>query len=201
MGGTKPVWKWDQKHGKIVRNAKKGSIDWYRYQTVILLKLLILFAKIYSPEALVQEDKAPSYTSKHQNQIFLDANVLRLMWCGNSPDLNAIEPCWWWMKRRTTRKGCPRTRAILTKVWTRCWEKELSQKRIQSWIERLPRHIAKVIELRGGNEYREGREEGEWSDIRPYIPAERQQRYKVGSKAIVLIVVTIGAWMLVLVSE
>ena len=81
------------------------------------------------------------------------------------------------MKRRITRKGCPRTRAILTKVWTRCWEEELSQKRIQSWIERLPRHIANVIELRGGNEYREGREEGEWSDIRPYIPAERQQRY------------------------
>ena len=53
MGGTKPVWKWDQKYGKIVRNAKKGSIDWYRYQTVILLKLLIPFAKLCGPEALV----------------------------------------------------------------------------------------------------------------------------------------------------
>ena len=91
MGGTKPAWKWDQKHGKIVRNAKKGGIDWYRYQTVILLKLLIPFAKICGPEALIQEDKAPSHASKHQNQIFLDANVLRLMWCGNSPDLNPIE--------------------------------------------------------------------------------------------------------------
>ena len=27
IGGTKPTWKWDQKHGKIVRNAKKGGID------------------------------------------------------------------------------------------------------------------------------------------------------------------------------
>ena len=176
--GPKPQWKWDKAHGKIVRDCKKGGIDWYRYQTVILIKKLIPFAQFCGPESIVQEDRAPSHVSKYQEQIFMDASVLRMVWCSNSPDLNQIEPCWWWMKRRTTRKGCPRTKAILTKVWTRCWEKELSQKRIQSWIKRMPRHIAKVIELRSGNEYREGREEGEWSDIRPYIAVDRKERYR-----------------------
>ena len=42
----------------------------------------------------------------------------------------------------------------------------------------MPRHIAKVIELRSRNEYREGREEGEWSDIRPYIAVDRKERYR-----------------------
>lgn len=109
----------------------------------------------------------------------MDANVLRLMWCGNSPDLNPIECCWWWMKRQTTRKGCLRTKIILTKVWKRTWLEELDQKRIQQWIERLPRHLQKVKELRGGNEYREGKTDGnEWTNVRQYSPEERQQRYR-----------------------
>ena len=38
----------------------------------------------------------------------------------------------------------------------------------------MPRHIAEVIRLRGGNEYREGREGG---DKRPYDPADRANQY------------------------
>jgi len=33
----------------------------------------------------------------------------------------------------------------------------VEQWRIQAWIERIPRHIQKIIELEGGNEYREGK--------------------------------------------
>ena len=40
--------------------------------------------------------------------------------------------------------------------WREAWQ-ELEQKRIQAWIERIPRHIKKVISLDGGNEYKEGR--------------------------------------------
>ena len=55
-----------------------------------------------------------------------------------------------------------------------CWNHELTQKRIQEWIERIPRHIAEVIRLKGGNEYREGREEG---DVRPYNSTKRANEY------------------------
>jgi hypothetical protein len=30
---------------------------------------------------------------------------MRLLWPGNSPDLNAIEPIWFWIKRETTKNG------------------------------------------------------------------------------------------------
>ena len=63
----------------------------------------------------------------------MKASVLRLFWPGNSPDLNMIEPCWNWMKRETTRKGAPQTRAQAEHVWTRAWKK-LEQSRIQDWI-------------------------------------------------------------------
>ena len=33
----------------------------------------------------------------------------------------------------------------------------MPQKKIQEWIERIPEHIKKIIELEGGNEYKEGR--------------------------------------------
>ena len=65
------------------------------------------------------------------------------------------------------------------------WRDELDLKRIQSWIERLPRHLQKVKELRGGNEYREWKSENnEWSDIRPYNSEERQQRYESWKKGL-----------------
>ncbi len=92
-----------------------------------------------------------------------------------------IEPCWPWMKRKTTRLGAPRNRAAATKAWTDCWT-QLDQDRIQRWIERIPRHIQEIIELDGGNEYREGREDGV---IRPYDPQDRRTRYLRGKRGFV----------------
>ena len=43
---------------------------------------------------IVQEDKAPSHNSRYQAEIFSLYNIMRLLWPGNSPDLNMIEPCW-----------------------------------------------------------------------------------------------------------
>jgi hypothetical protein len=41
--GKKPTWKWDKRHGKLVRGDGKG-VDWYRYATFILTPKLIPFA-------------------------------------------------------------------------------------------------------------------------------------------------------------
>jgi len=55
---------------------------------------------------------------------------MRLLWLGNSPDLNAIEPCWWWMKNRSTAQGAPTSRIEIIKAWKKAW-KDLSQEQIQ----------------------------------------------------------------------
>lgn len=153
--GRKPQWRFNQKTGKVARSAR-GGIDWYRYQTKILIPKLLPFAKECGPNALVQEDKAPAHAHPIQHQVFDLHQVQRLLWCGNSPDLNAIEPAWPWMKRFTTKKGAPKSRSEAIAKWQNAW-KELPQERIQRWIERLPRHIEEVIRLEGGNEYQEGR--------------------------------------------
>jgi hypothetical protein len=59
--------------------------------------LLLPFAKackIDRLETLVQEDGASSHASHYQEEIFIIWEVMKLLWPGNSPDLNAIEPTW-----------------------------------------------------------------------------------------------------------
>jgi hypothetical protein len=156
--GRKPRWQFNSKTGKLSRSGS-GGIDWYRYQKLILIPKLLPFAKeceAIRPNTTVQEDKAPAHTHRIQQQIYNLHQVRRLIWCGNSPDLNAIEPAWPWMKRTTTKKGAPKSRKEAIIAWQAAWE-ELPLEAIQAWIERLPRHIEEIIKLEGGNEYKEGR--------------------------------------------
>jgi hypothetical protein len=70
-----------------------------------------------------------------------------------------IEPCWFWMKRQTTKKGPITSQDKLKEEWIKCW-KEMPQEKIQAWIKRIIVHIKDVIRLEGGNEYKEGRLKG-----------------------------------------
>ncbi|EQL37278.1 hypothetical protein BDFG_01252 [Blastomyces dermatitidis ATCC 26199] len=143
--------------------------------TKILIPKLLPFAKacaIKQPNTIVQEDKALSHNHHVQQLVYDKAEVQRLLWCGNSPDLNPIEPCWPWMKRYTTKKGAPKNRKDAIKAWEDCWNM-LLQKQIQSRIERVPVHIQKIIELGGGNEYREGCTQQDWRQKNPQ-QAEQQ---------------------------
>src|SRR5579862_1884333 len=71
--GKEPIWKFSQKTGKLIKNAKSGGIDWYRYGRVILMRKLIPFAKECAKEQLstiVQEDNAPAHTHPTQAEIY-----------------------------------------------------------------------------------------------------------------------------------
>jgi transposase len=164
-GGITPKkaeFKHDKSTGAYVLKQGKGGINWYRYQEVILKPLLIPFAKEClkkRPSTQVQEDGAPAHASKYQAEVFSIAGVIRLLWPPNSPDLNMIEPCWFWMKRQTTKRGPLTSKAALKAAWIKCW-KDMPQEKIQAWIERIMVHIQEVIRLEGGNEYKEGRLKG-----------------------------------------
>ena len=136
----------------------RGGINWYRYQEVILKPLLLPFAKEClqdQPGTLVQEDRAPSYSSQYQYEVYNLWEITRLLWPPNSPDLNMIEPCWFWMKRHTTKHGAITSQVQLKEAWIKCW-KEMPQERIQAWIVRIIEHVKEVIQLEGRNEYCEG---------------------------------------------
>lgn len=158
LGGPKPRWRFTKKTGRMTRTGGEG-IDWWRYQQKILKPLLIPFAQDCQrdrPDTIVQEDKAPAHASQFQEQVFVEAKVPRLLWCGNSPDLNMIEPCWPYLKYHTTKRGAPSVSKTAKDLWLRHWA-AMEQQKIQRWIERIPYHIKNIIKLKGGNEYPEGR--------------------------------------------
>ena len=160
--GPKPKFIHDEHTGAYVVKEGSGGINWYRYQKHVLIPLLIPFAKECEEsdkEILVQEDNAPAHSSRYQQEVYDLYEVIRLLWPANSPDLNPIEPCWYWMKRKTTAKGPIYSKKQLTEDWIKCWE-ELPQEKIQAWIERIPRHVQEIIRLEGGNAYAEGRLKG-----------------------------------------
>lgn len=156
--GRKPTWRWSQKTGMLARRNGNG-IDWWRYRQKILLEKLLPFAKrcqLSRPGIIVQEDGAPCHRHWFQEETYKLWDVAKMLWPGNSPDLNAIEPCWFWIKKQTTRKGAPATKAAAQKAWEKAW-RDLPQEQIRAWIERIPYHIEQIIKLEGGNEYDEGR--------------------------------------------
>ena len=156
--GKKPEWKWDKKHGKLERNSK-GGIDWWRYCAEVVIPKFIPFAKECEEGrsgTIIQEDGASPHSSGYKTKLYSLAGINQLLWPGNSPDLNMIEPAWPHLKRTTTKRGGPKNRAEAERFWSHAWN-ELEQWRIQAWIERIPRHIEKIIELEGGNDYREGK--------------------------------------------
>src|SRR2546423_11475945 len=53
--------------------------------------------------------KKPAHAHHYQATVYHAYEVERLLWPGNSLALNAIEPCWNWMKR-TTARGASQTR-------------------------------------------------------------------------------------------
>jgi hypothetical protein len=154
--GVQPKWKWCAETGKLARGRGSG-IDWYRYQTQVMVPKLIPFAQRLGPDFIVQEDNAPAHAHHAQAPVYSVAGVKKLLWCPNSPDLNMIEPAWWYLKTKTTKWGAPKSRKEAERVWAKEW-KDLDQRRIQAFVERIVRHVRIVIECNGGNEYKEGRE-------------------------------------------
>ena len=158
VGGPKPKWRFTEKTGRLERKASRGGIDWYRYYKVILEGKLLPFAKrckLTPPGTIVQEDNASPHAHKHQQRVYNLWKIMKLLWPSNSPDLNAIEKCWFWMKRQTTKHGVASSVKQMKKDWEECWAR-LPQKKIQEWIEAIPLHIQRIIECEGGNEYKEG---------------------------------------------
>jgi hypothetical protein len=153
--GWPPQWCFTKKWGKVVWEGKREGIDWWLYLTKVLIPKLFPFVercKENRPDTVVQEDRAAPHAHSQQDVFYDFFHVQRMLWPGNSPDFNMIEPCWMFLKRETTKNGPPRTRQEAERRWLHAWN-ELSQEKIRRWIERIPYAIEEVIRLEGGNEY------------------------------------------------
>ena len=116
---------------------------------------------------MVQEDGAAPHIHWHHAQIYSTFQVMKLLWPGNSPNLNPIEKAWFYLKQVTTSRGPPKDKIALEHAWLQAW-RQLSLAMVRKWIEAIPHHIQEIIRLEGGNEYPEGRKafKREWKGRR-----------------------------------
>jgi hypothetical protein len=73
---------------------------------------LFPFAKKYKEalpnprkDMVVMEDRAAAHKSDYSNELYISWDVVRMLWPANSPDLNIIKPCWFYIKMEITKKG------------------------------------------------------------------------------------------------
>lgn len=137
------------------KNAK-GGIDWYRYQTYVLLPRLIPFCKEviekYSECFLVQ-DGAPAHNAWQQRELLNIPGLTVLPWPGNSPDLNQIEPCWYHLKRCVSKRPFrPTTKQPTVSAWEEEWE-QLDMVKVAGWCGRLRSQMERCIQAKGDNQF------------------------------------------------
>ncbi|KJZ69977.1 hypothetical protein HIM_10622 [Hirsutella minnesotensis 3608] len=153
--GKKPVWRFTKKTGKWLRSSK-GGIDAIRYRYEVLLPLYFPFLEgLPGSGWLAQEDNAAAHASQRNRELWQERGLCYLEWPPNSPDLSPIEPAWYMLKRRTSGKKALFSRAQLVTAWHEEW-KALPQEKLQRLVERMPGNIQWVLQLKGGNQYKEG---------------------------------------------
>ena len=115
------------KHTKETRafvlEEGKGGINQYQYQMKVLKPLLLPFAKKLLQKfekVKVQEDNARPHASIYNQKVFQIEEIQRLLWPRNSPDLNAIEPTWFQIKREITKKEAITSNEQLKEAWIKC---------------------------------------------------------------------------------
>jgi len=81
------------------------------FQIILYLKLLFFALECMKKhsETIVQEDKTSSHAHHAQQAVYDAFKIACMLWPGNSPDINMIEPAWLYLKRQTTSRGASRT--------------------------------------------------------------------------------------------
>ncbi len=89
------------------RNSyERGGIDGYKHREKVLKPLLMPFVnefKNQGRDVYVLKDNAPAHRSDIDNHYFNMSDVAKLLWPPNSPDANAIEQAWPWLRRHITK--------------------------------------------------------------------------------------------------
>jgi hypothetical protein len=76
-----------------------------------------------------------------------------MWWPGHSPDINAEEHAWPWIRRSITKRPTPSTTVDeCEKQWRTEWE-QLPQKVIDKWVMGVPKVVRLIIQTKGKNNF------------------------------------------------
>ena len=120
--GIKPEWKYTARNGLLERG--NGGIDFARYVSEVAEPLLLPFIRErqrHRPNTVLMEDGAACHIHHYTQEFWAEHGIPRFDWAGNSPDLNAIEPIWGYLNRKSADRGPEKTRKALERRWREEW--------------------------------------------------------------------------------
>lgn len=149
-GGNVLVWGCFSGHGMGPLRRIEGVMDWYQYLD-ILRNTMLPFAEESLPLVWkFQHDNDPKHTAKIVKEFVEAEQVPVIKWLAQSPDLNPIENMWEQLEREVRQKHPEKFTnkdqlfAALSQAWS-----EISENKIRSLLESMPRRCAEVIKNKG----------------------------------------------------
>ena len=118
------------KKDNYVRGTRqRGSIDGYRHREEALKKVVqwIQGLRAQGVEVILLEDGAPAHNSKIAKDYLSVHKIQRMEWPGHSPDMNASEYAWPWIRRHITKEM---PQSTCEKECRQQWEEQWARKHI-----------------------------------------------------------------------
>jgi hypothetical protein len=134
----------------------RGGVDGLRHRDEALKKVVPWMKNLATTTPILLEDGAPAHIGRIANDYLHTEQVAKLSWPGHSPEVNASEHAWPWIRRHIT-KNYPLSGTIdqCKQHWREQWE-ALPQEVIDKWIDGIPDVVRKLIEYGGKNNFHDG---------------------------------------------
>lgn len=138
------------------RNTRaRGGVDGYRHREEAL-KTVVPWMQQLKKEGVycyLLEDGAPAHIAALPNDYLRVEEIDKMWWPGHSPDVNAEEHAWPWIRRSITKRHTPSTTVDeCEKQWRTEWER-LPQEVIDKWVMGVPKVVRLIIQNKGKNNF------------------------------------------------
>jgi transposase len=133
----------------------RGGVDGYRHREGALKKVApwINMLQHQGIKCVLLEDGAPPHKSRIANDYLRVHQVEKMGWPGHSPDVNASEHAWPWLRSHVTKQFTPSCNPEeCKKQWETEWA-ALPQELINRWVMGVPKIVRRIIANEGKNNF------------------------------------------------
>lgn len=133
----------------------RGGVDGYRHREGALKKVApwINSLKSQGIPCTLLEDGAPPHKSRIANDYLRVERIEKMSWPGHSPDVNASEHAWPWIRTHVTKQFTPLcTPTQCKEQWEAEWE-ALPIELINRWVMGIPKVVRRIIAEEGNNNF------------------------------------------------